>query len=196
MKRIAYLLLVLPLALLACGDDDGDGVTSSGAASASSGSGSGAGSASGASGSEASASGSHAATGECVLVGNTEDDAAAEVHVKLSEWAIEADTESVPAGVIAFEAVNEGAEPHELVLVKGATPDQLTIGDEGLDEAALPEGAEVLGEIEGFPSGQTCAGHFELAAGDYSLVCNIVEEHDGEMEAHATEGMVSAFTVT
>ena len=198
MKRLA-LLLLLPLTLLACGDDDGSGVTSEGAGSGSgSASASGSGSASGshASASGAEASGSHAEAGECVLVGNTEDEAASEVHVALDEWSIAPDADSVAAGVVEFEAVNEGEHPHELVIVKGATPEELTIGPEGLDEEALPEGAEVLGEIEGFPGGQTCAGHFELAAGDYSLVCNIVEEHDGATEAHATMGMVAPFTVT
>jgi hypothetical protein len=114
--------------------------------------------------------------------------------VTLDEWKITPDTTTVAAGVIEFEAMNEGEDDHELVIVKGASPDQLTITEDGLDEEALPEGAEVLGEIEGFPGGEECAGHFELAAGDYSLVCNIVEE--SENEAHAHDGMVTAFTVT
>jgi hypothetical protein len=135
-----------------------------------------------------------ASAADCEIVGGTDADAAAEVHVTLDEWSIDADARTVGAGTVRFEATNDGVEPHELVLVRGADPDELTITADGLDEAALPEGAVVLGEIEGFPSGQTCAGTFQLEAGAYALVCNIVEA--GEHEAHAQMGMVAAFTVT
>ena len=183
MRRLACLFLLPLLALAACGDDDGGSVTSSGAGSGSaSASGSGSGSASGS-----------AAPEGCTVVGGVEGAGDETVAVTLSEWAIEADAE-VAAGAVTFDATNEGAEPHELVLVRGATPDELEIGDEGLDEAALPDGAEVLGEIEPFAGGETCAGTFELEAGDYALVCNIVEA--SEHEAHAAEGMVTGLTVS
>ena len=142
----------------------------------------------------ASGSASAAASGECEVVDGTDSERDEEVHVTLDEWKIEVDTDTVDAGVIEFDAKNEGAEDHELVIVKGASPDELTITEDGLDEDALPEGAEVLGEIEGFPGGDECAGNFDLATGDYSLVCNIVEE--SEHESHAHEGMVTAFTVS
>jgi len=130
----------------------------------------------------------------CEVVGGTDADPVAEVHVTLEEWKVTPDIASVAAGVVRFEAKNVGNDDHELVLVKGAKPEQLAVGADGLDEKALPAGAEVLGEIEGFPSGETCAGTFALTAGDYALVCNIVDA--SEHEAHAQEGMVTAFTVT
>jgi hypothetical protein len=167
MNRKLLLLLLVPVLLLgACGSDDGDDE----------------------------ATGETAAETECEIVGGTDAVADTEVGVVLDEWTIKADTDTVAAGNVTFEAVNEGEDDHELVLVKGAKPGDLTITEDGLDEEALPEGAEVLGEIEGFPAGDTCAGVFELTAGDYALVCNIVEE--SEHEAHAMEGMVTAFTVT
>jgi uncharacterized cupredoxin-like copper-binding protein len=167
MMRKSLLLLFVPALLLgACSSDDGD---------------------------DEAAPAGDTAEAACEIVGGTDADAAAEVHVVLDEWTIKADTTTVAAGNVLFEATNEGEDDHELVLVKGAKPAELTITEEGLDEDALPEGAEVLGEIEGFPSGETCAGTFELTAGDYALVCNIVEE--SEHEAHADEGMVTAFTV-
>jgi hypothetical protein len=166
MKKLPLLVLLPTLLLGACGSDDGDDE----------------------------AVGDTAAETECEIVGGTDAVADTDVAVVLDEWTIKADTTTVAAGNVAFEAVNEGEDDHELVLVKGATPGDLTITEDGLDEEALPEGAEVLGEIEGFPGGDTCAGVFELTAGDYALVCNIVEE--AEHEAHAKEGMVAAFTVT
>jgi uncharacterized cupredoxin-like copper-binding protein len=131
---------------------------------------------------------------ECEILGGTEADAVAEVHVTLDEWKIEAGPDTVAAGAVTFETTNVGEDDHELVLVKGAKPDQLSVTADGLDEAALPAGAEVLGEIEGFPGGEECEGTFELTAGDYALVCNIVEA--SEHEAHAQLGMVTAFTVS
>ena len=180
MRRLAALLLVV-LALAACGDDDGGSVTSEGGGSAS-----GSGSASGA------GSGSAASEG-CQVVGGVAGAGDTEIQVTLSEWAIVADAE-VAAGTVTFETANEGEEPHEVVIVRGATPDELEIGDDGLDEEALPDGAEVVGEIEPFAGGETCTGTFELEAGDYALVCNIVDDHGHG--AHAAEGMVTGLTVS
>jgi hypothetical protein len=169
MKTRALLLsLFALLALAACGSDDGGNATAS-----------------------ASASGSTASTG-CEVVDGTNAARDAEVHATLDEWKITADPDTVDAGIVEFDAKNDGEHDHELVVVKGATPDELTIGPSGLDEKALPAGAEVLGEIEGFPAGTSCHAKFELAAGDYSLVCNITDTTNG---SHAKHGMVTAFTV-
>jgi ABC-type glycerol-3-phosphate transport system substrate-binding protein len=170
--KLRFLLLVTTAALVlaACGSDDGaDTATASG-----------------------SSSGSAASTG-CKAVDDTDADRDAEVHATLDEWKVAVDKASVDAGVIEFHAENKGNEDHELVIVKGAKPGDLTITEDGLDEEALPDGAEVLGEIEPFNSGDDCAANFDLAAGDYTLLCNIVDEE--EKVSHAKEGMVTAFTV-
>lgn len=186
--RAPLLVLAAALTFAACGDDDGGSVTEANGAGSSSASASGSAAGSG------SGSASAAESGECVLVGDTEAAADTVVETTLEEWAIGTSRPDAPAGVIEFRAVNEGQHGHELVIVRGAGPEELTITEAGLDEEALPEGAEVLGEIEGFPGGETCAGNFELEAGDYTLVCNIVEEEDHVV--HAEKGMVAAFTVT
>jgi hypothetical protein len=75
-----------------------------------------------------------------------------------------------------------------------------------LDYGALPTtpngkvneqggGIEVIGEIEEFPVGETRSATFDLKAGDYALICNIVEEEEGKTEAHYGQGMRAAFTV-
>lgn len=157
--------------IAACGDDDGAAVRKTGE----------------------SGSGSGASAVACVPVGDPAD-AATTVTVDLDEWKISPAEDSIPAGIVAFEAVNKGKVPHELVVIKGVAPDDLPeTADGALDEDKLPDGA-LIGEIEGFPDGETCTGVFELAAGDYTLACNITE-NEGKKEIHLGNGMVTSFTV-
>lgn len=191
MKRFTTLLVASALLLgaAACSDDDGEDVRDSDSASES-------GSASGSASGNASASGSASASGGAVCdpFGNLAD-ADSTVNVTLSEFAIVTDQPSAPAGKIHFAIENAGAEVHELVVVRAESIDALPLDDEGvLDEAAFADG-DFIGEVEGFPAGQTCDGTFELTAGDYVLLCAIVEDHDGETENHLTEGMAIEFTV-
>jgi hypothetical protein len=101
-----------------------------------------------------------------------------------------------PAGRVAFEAHNLGAEPHELVVVRADNPATLPQATDGtVDEQKLPAGA-LIGEVEAFPAKQTCAGTFALTPGRYALFCNILEtEADGTKENHYTNGMRTSFEV-
>jgi hypothetical protein len=51
----------------------------------------------------------------------------------------------------------------------------------------------MIGEVPGFPGQSTCAGTWELAAGEYTMFC-ILAEPDGTNHFH--EGMVTNFTAT
>ena len=193
--------MAIALFAAACGsDDDGAAVRNVGEESSGSASGSGSGSASGshASGSEASgseASGSHAsgsmASGECEVEDGIEATDAEQVAVTLDEWGVGPESDQVTPGAVTFAAENIGEDEHELVVVKAADADSLPTDDDGaVDLEAL--GEDVIGEIEAFPGGDTCEGTFELTAGDYVLLCNLV--HDDEV--HFAEGMHAPFTVT
>jgi hypothetical protein len=82
-----------------------------------------------------------------------------------------------------------------VVIHTDLAPDALPTADDGsVDEAG--EGIEVIGEIEEFAPGESQTGTFDLAAGSYVLICNVVEEEEGEVEAHYHLGMHAAFTVT
>lgn len=162
------MLAAVAVAGAGCGDDD-----SSNSASASS-------------------TGSASGVSACVPVG---DGSGTEVRVTLDEWSVAAAPAAVPAGMVTFDVRNDGEEPHELVVVRGVASDALTVVDGKVDEDALPAGA-FIGEVEAFPAGEACEGTFELAAGSYTLFCNIVEEHDGQPESHFEEGMVTSFEVS
>lgn len=178
-RTLSAAVLSLALVLGACSEDKD-------AAGGSSASGS-------ASGSASAASSGSTAEAACDPVG---DGGGTEVAVTLSEWKVELDETEVAAGPVTFTIANEGGEPHELVVVKADSPDDLTVVDGKVDEDALPDGA-FIGEVEAFPGGEDCEGTFELTPGRYVLFCNIVETEDtGEHESHYQEGMVTTFTVT
>ena len=122
---------------------------------------------------------------------------ASTVEVTLQEFAVIPALDTAPAGSVTFNATNEGPDdPHELVVIQTElAPESLPTTDEGgVDEDG--EGIEVIGEIDELPVGETERGTFDLEAGDYALVCNIVEEKDGTTEAHYALGMRVGFVVS
>jgi hypothetical protein len=135
--------------------------------------------------------GSGDAAAACEPVG---DGKGTKVAVTLDEWKVEAKTASVQAGKVTFDVRNEGEEPHELVIVRTASAQDLKVVDGKVDEEALPAGA-FIGEVEAFPAGKSCQGTFELAKGTYQLFCNIVEHHEGMQESHVGQGMITSFEV-
>lgn len=188
--RLFVALVVGSLGLAACGDDDGtevrdeDGGTESATGSAS-----------------ATASGSGSASASASAIGcepvgdpSTADET---IAVELNEWNVIPEVDSTSPGAINFATENTGAEPHELVVVRAESAEDLPTDENGaVVEGELPDDAFV-GEIEEYPPGETCDGVFELDAGDYVLFCNIVEvEEDGTFESHFAEGMYTDFSVS
>ncbi len=155
----------------------------------------------------------------CALVAlacgsDASDDAAGEgmetvshVTVTLGEFSVTPVPRSVPAGIVRFVAANGGpADPHELVIFKTDLPiNQLQdIALNNPEERGfLPEGGVAglafIGEIEEFEVGEQSSGIFELEAGNYVLICNIVDpdepDEQGNPESHFLEGMSVTFTV-
>lgn len=118
------------------------------------------------------------------------------VGVTLQEFAVVPAEATASAGSVTFEATNEGPnDPHELVVIKtdldiNALP---TKDDGSVDENG--EGIELIGEIEEFEVGASESAAFDLEAGSYALICNLVEEEAGALESHYQEGMRAGFTV-
>jgi len=118
------------------------------------------------------------------------------VAVTLQEFSVLPATASAPAGQVMFQAKNTGPkDPHELVVIKtDLDPGALPTAPEGkVDEEGA--GIEVIGEIEELKVGETRNKAFDLKAGSYVLICNVVEEEEGKTEAHYQQGMRTAFTV-
>lgn len=166
---IAASILALAMFSAGCGDDDEDGGN----------------------GAEPTATVSEGETppGETPAEGAT-------VNVNLTEFSVSPDPESAPAGSITFNASNIGGEDHELVVIRtDLAPDALPTADDGsVDEAG--EGIEVIDEIEEFAPGGEESLTLDLEAGNYVLICNIVEtEATGEVSSHYASGMTAAFEV-
>jgi uncharacterized cupredoxin-like copper-binding protein len=115
--------------------------------------------------------------------------------VELQEWAVTVEPATSSAGDVTFSVENVGAEVHEFVVIKtdlGIT-DLPTEDDGSVSEDG--EGMEVVDEIEDISPDDAQELTVDLEAGNYVLICNIVEEEDGEVESHYQEGMRSSFTV-
>ena len=121
---------------------------------------------------------------------------ASAVKVTLTEWAVVLDKASATAGSVAFTVTNAGTKfKHEFVVIKtDLDPADLPADATGkVDEAGA--GITFIGEVEELEIGATQEASFDLTAGKYVLICNIVETGAGH-ESHYTQGMRVAFTVT
>jgi len=100
-----------------------------------------------------------------------------EVQVKLSEFKIELDKTSIPAGPIMFIVTNEGSITHEVVLEPAGAK----------DEPFEKDGKE--SEAEDIEPGATASLEWTIdEPGEYQLACYI--------EGHFEAGMVTTFSVT
>jgi uncharacterized cupredoxin-like copper-binding protein len=117
------------------------------------------------------------------------------VNVTLAEFSVAPDKTEVPAGSVTFQVTNNGPDDvHEFVVIKtdldaGSLPTDST---GAVDESAGD--MEVIDEIEDIAVGSSETLTVDLEAGSYVLICNIYDAD--EQEAHYSEGMRAAFTVT
>ncbi len=104
-----------------------------------------------------------------------------EVHVKLSEFKVEMDKTSIPAGPVKFIIDNTGKEKHEVVLEPADTNDQ-----------PLEAGGKAA-EAEDIEAGASATLEWTIdQPGDYQLGCHMNENNVD----HFALGMVTKFTVT
>jgi uncharacterized cupredoxin-like copper-binding protein len=118
-----------------------------------------------------------------------------EVGIRLQEWAVVPSQQAAPAGEITFRIENVGEETHEFVVIRTdlSVLDLPTAEDGSVDEHG--QGIEVVDEVEDIPAGESEELTVDLEAGHYALICNIVEEENGEHESHFQMGMRADFDV-
>ena len=117
------------------------------------------------------------------------------IAVTLQEWAVIPASDSAPAGEVTFQVTNNGPDDiHEFVVLRT----DLDAADLPVDENGMVTedegGIEVVDEIEDIPVGESQDVTVTLEAGNYILLCNIYSAD--EDEAHYSEGMRTAFSVT
>ena len=117
---------------------------------------------------------------------------ATQLDVSLKEWKVIPSRTTVPAGAVNIVAHNNGTMTHELLVLRGDSESALPHNADGsINEDAISR-TDTIGEISEFDAGKTCGRAYDLPAGKYILVCNIVMG----TEVHAAKGMVSELTVT
>ena len=108
------------------------------------------------------------------------------VNVELKDFAITPEVSSATPGEVTFSATNAGPSEHELVVIKtDMAPDQLPVEGGAAEESGTD--LEAIGEIGEFASGGTETATFDLAAGNYVLICNV--------PGHYQSGMAVGFEV-
>lgn len=105
------------------------------------------------------------------------------VAASMDEFSITADA-SADANGVTFRVKNAGAIAHEFVVIKtDLGVDALPQAGGVVDESQV----EVVGRIDQYAGGETREATFNLAPGNYLLICNL--------PAHYQLGMTTAFTV-
>jgi hypothetical protein len=100
------------------------------------------------------------------------------------------------AGKVGFNLTNAGKASHEFAVIKGDFASLPKNENGTVDESKLTAGT-LVGRVGKFPgAGQTCTGEFDLAAGTYTLVCNIEFKNGPTVISHAAKGMHLDVTVS
>jgi uncharacterized cupredoxin-like copper-binding protein len=109
------------------------------------------------------------------------------VHVSLNEWSItsaDGATFEASAGDVVFEIHNEGAAPHDFVIIKtDLAPDALPIADGLVDQEAA---GEVIGGVDPLPGDIEVQEPFNLDAGSHVIICSIPGHYQQGMNAQLT----------
>src|SRR4051812_30127277 len=135
-----------------------------------------------------------AAQSVCKPVGDI-NSAANKLSYNLTEFKFDGPATS-KGGQVGFALTNSGQAPHELKIIKADNDDALpkdAVG--GVDEKALPAGA-LVGTVPRFAAGSNCSGVFDLAPGNYVLVCNVEFKNGPTTVSHFAKGMYLNFQVT
>ncbi len=106
------------------------------------------------------------------------------VQATLKEWTIKLSVSSLPAGKITFQVANQGAVEHELVILRtdvAPTALAMNAAEPGTAEEDSTEVKDV-GEVDAVAPGTSKTAVFDLAPGNYVLICNEASHYQAGME--------------
>ena len=109
--------------------------------------------------------------------------AAGAVDVTLKEWSVESN-KALPVGKTTFNIKNAGQFGHEFLVIKGVFAELPKTDIGAVDEAKLAAGA-LIGNTK-VATGASGTATYDLAAGSYVFICNIVNGPT----SHAVKGQV------
>lgn len=110
------------------------------------------------------------------------------VNVTETEFKIEMDQTSIPAGSATFNVTNKGTVVHEFVVFKtDDAPDALPMASDDPEVNEEASDLEAIGEVEDVDPGTTKSFTANLEPGKYVAICNV--------EGHYSSGMHIPFTV-
>jgi uncharacterized cupredoxin-like copper-binding protein len=116
-----------------------------------------------------------------------DDDDEGGIGATLSDFEIDLDTTSVPAGPVTFDIKNKGPSTHEFVVFKtDLAPDALPTDDVG--DVAESDDFAPVDEVEDIEKDAEPSLNVDLDAGSYVVICNVT--------GHYRQGMRVAFTAT
>jgi uncharacterized cupredoxin-like copper-binding protein len=98
----------------------------------------------------------------------------------VNEWSVSISPATVPAGKVTFKVTNAGKLPHEFVILR-TTQSAAKLGT----GKRISESGHV-GEIGGLAPGATKSVTVSLAAGHYSVICNLPSHYKMGMRADLT----------
>lgn len=127
--------------------------------------------------------------------GGSDGGEAGQVAVALREFRVTADPAEIRAGLVTFQVTNDGPDRgYEFFVLKtDLAPESLPTEEDGSADIG-GGGVAFVGQIQQMGVGQTLPGSYELEAGNYVLICNLVEEGGGL--SHYQQGMRTAFSVS
>jgi hypothetical protein len=118
------------------------------------------------------------------------------VNVTLAEWSIVTDPTSIPKGTVEFTINNNGDQKHDLIILRtNIPPDQLPTKSDGSVDTEATD-IKVEHQIDELDSGDKTGRTYDMDAGTYVLISNLVDDNNGTKVAQYGKGMHTSFTVT
>ncbi len=114
------------------------------------------------------------------------------LEITFSDWAIDLERDSIPAGPVLLSIHNNAARTHEFVMIRINSGEQIRgmnpTQEDSIDEDQFKK-SQIFKEIEHLPPDSTVNHKVTLPTGDYLLFCNIIEQSAGKTLNHYGLGM-------